>query len=124
LAENLPVKTARMLGAERVIGIDVSPKTDLTAPPTNLVEVLMQSFLIIGRHSAVQQAATADLLVEPQASHIRLDELERVSELIALGELAMREAMPQALALLNPVNQPSSIIKNWFSWRSAPDELA
>lgn len=100
LALNLPVEVAFQMGADHVIAVDVNSSIELSTPPTNIFQVLMQSLMIIGRHSALHQAMRADLLVEPKAGRVRFDELEKAPELIEAGETAMRDLIPRALKLV------------------------
>lgn len=107
IVQNLPIPQTYALGAERVIAINVNSDVESTVPPTNIFQMIMQSFMIIGRSNTYYQAAQADLLIEPKVGHIRFDELERADEMIKEGERVMREALPKALALLEPkVEEP------------------
>jgi NTE family protein len=100
IVQNLPVDAVLGLGAEKVIGIDVNSCIEMTSPPTNIFQILMQSYMIIGRGSAAFQASHANLIIEPPTGRIRVDELEKAKELIAAGETAMIKALPAAKALL------------------------
>jgi NTE family protein len=103
IVQNLPIDATLALGAEKVIGIDVNSKIEMLAHPTNIFQLLMQSYMVIGRGSAAFQASHANLIVEPNTGRIRVDELEKAKELIAAGEAAMLKALPQAMALLENV---------------------
>lgn len=105
IVQNLPVDTVRSLGAEKVIAIDVNSGVEMTSHPTNIFQILMQSYMVIGRGSAAFQASHADLLIEPNIGRIRVDELERAADLIAGGEAAMIKALPAAKALLESVEK-------------------
>lgn len=103
IVQNLPVDAALALGAEKVIGVDVNSGIEMPSPPTNIFQLLMQSYMVIGRGSAAFQASHANLIVEPNTGRIRVDELEKAKELIAAGETAMLKALPAAKALLESV---------------------
>lgn len=105
LAQNLPVEIAFSMGADFVIGVDVNSNIELPSLPTNMFQVLMQSLMMIGRASTAYQAKRASVLVQPNAGRIRFDELERAADLLEAGETAMRNAMPQALELLEAKNE-------------------
>ena len=100
IVQNLPIDATLALGAEKVIGIDVNSSIEMSTHPTNIFQVLMQSYMIIGRGSAAFQASHANLIVEPNTGRIRVDELEKAKELIAAGEAAMLKALPAAQALI------------------------
>lgn len=100
IVQNLPVAATLALGAEKVIAVDVNAGIEMSAPPTNIFQVLMQSYMLIGRGSSTYQASHASLLVEPNIGRIRVDELEKAAELIKAGEEAMIKALPAAKELL------------------------
>ncbi|MCS6884113.1 MAG: patatin-like phospholipase family protein [Acidobacteriota bacterium] len=101
LAQNLPVTAVKQLGAERVIAVDVNSSVAMDEPPKDIFQIILQSLMIIGRTSSQYQAMRADLLLQPIAGRVRVDELERAPELIAAGERVMRQAMPAAMQLLD-----------------------
>lgn len=100
LAQNLPVMAVQQLGAERVIAVDVNSTIAMETPPTDVFQVILQSLMIIGRSSSQLQAMRADLLLQPSAGRVRVDELEKAPELIEAGERVMRQALPAARELL------------------------
>lgn len=100
IVQNLPVAATLALGAEKVIAVDVTAGVEMSSPPTNVFQVLMQSYMLIGRGATAYQASHAHLLVEPNIGRIRVDELEKAAELIKGGEDAMLKALPAAKELL------------------------
>lgn len=100
LAQNLPVMAVQQLGAERVIAVDVNSTIAMEVPPSDVFQIILQSLMIIGRASSQLQAMRADLLLQPSAGRVRVDELEKAPELIEAGERVMRQAMPAARELL------------------------
>lgn len=100
LAQNLPVMAVQQLGAQRVIAVDVNSTIAMEAHPSDVFQVILQSLMIIGRASSQLQAMRADLLLQPSAGRVRVDELEKAPELIEAGERVMRQALPAAKELL------------------------
>jgi NTE family protein len=100
VVQNLPVAAVLSLGAEKVIAVDVNAGIEMSSLPTNIFQLLMQSYMIIGRGAAAHQASQANLLIEPNIGRIRVDELEKAAELIKAGEEAMIKALPAAKELI------------------------
>jgi NTE family protein len=119
LVANLPTSVARSLGAEVVVAVDVNYEgAKFLGPPTSVVGVLLQSFLV-AQHTAVEyQRQLADVVISPAVGHLRWDEMGRAEEFIEAGVKAAREAVPAIKELLEP--QPAED-PGWFSFRRTRD---
>ena len=99
----VPVAMARMLGATTVIAVDA------TFPPeqaviSNTSSVLFQSFTIATQRIKDQELENATLVIRPEInSPLQLGFDDR-SWIIATGEKAARNALPELLMILS--NQP------------------
>src|SRR5919199_1115074 len=115
LVANLPSSVARALGAEVVVAVDVNYEgAKFMGPPTSVVGVLLQSF-IVAQHTAVEyQRQLADVVISPAVGHLRWDEMERAEEFIEAGAVAARAALPAIKELLEP--QPAEA-PGWFPFR-------
>jgi NTE family protein len=122
LVANLPSSVARSLGAEVVVAVDVNYEgAKFLGPPTSVVGVLLQSFLV-AQHTAVEyQRQLADVVISPAVGHLRWDEMGRAEEFIEAGVKAAREAVPAIKELLEP--QPAED-PGWFSFRRTRDRQA
>ena len=114
LVSPVPITTARNMGAEFVIAVNVLPdvgsaernywtgrKRGKGSKEPNIIEVLMQS-IYIGARTLVQPALkSADLAIEPQVSYIGPGEFHRARECILQGELAAADCMPKLKRLLS-----------------------
>jgi len=101
LVAAVPSKAVKDLGADIVIGVSlesINPKIE----PQNVMEVLSRSLSIAQRTAEPVWRAHADAVVEPVVNGYGWDEFERADEIIASGEKAMREALPQVMRLLEP----------------------
>jgi len=119
LVANLPSSVARSLGAEVVVAVDVNYEgAKFLGPPTSVVGVLLQSFLV-AQHTAVEyQRQLADVVISPAVGHLRWDEMGRAEEFIEAGIEAARAALPAIKELLEP--QPAED-PGWFSFRRTRD---
>lgn len=98
LAAPVPVHAARRLGARRVIAVDVSfppRQADLGDP----FDALYQGFSILTRRLALEERATADVVVAPELP--KHDDMSKATlkSLVDAGEKAAVAAMPAIRAL-------------------------
>lgn len=108
LVNQVPARTCRQIGAEYVIGVNVSPnpasvpsrrkavrygtgESRQRAP--SLVKVLLQVSLIAGYRQAMGDLEHADLVISPPVDDIGLFEFNRAAQAIAIGEEATRRAL-------------------------------
>jgi len=104
VVNNMPVRVARDLGADYVIGVDLLPVlasedgvNAANAEPRNVVEVAMTALFMLARATQIE-SALADVVVTPSIAHFNLADLTAGEELIAAGRRAMSAAMPKILA--------------------------
>jgi NTE family protein len=103
LVANVPVEAARALGARIVIAVDVNFEgAKFLGPPRSAIGVILQSMMFVQRTVSAHELRGADVAIIPRVGHIRWDEMARAPELIAAGEEATREVLPQLDALLAP----------------------
>ncbi len=106
LSSPVPVGTARRMGATRVVAVDV------TFPPeeaelNGVYDALHQGFSILTRKLALEERATADLVIAPQLPVYSDMKPATLKLLVAAGEQAAREALPRLRKLLGS-NQETS----------------
>jgi NTE family protein len=116
LVANVPVATARALGADIVIAVDVNSEgAKFLGPAQSIIGVLLESLIVVQRTAAAHQRQLADVVIMPKVGHIRWDEMTRADELIRAGEEAAREALESIRQLLAP--PPDEPAKRWFQRR-------
>lgn len=99
LASPVPVKTARLLGAQRVIAVDVTfppEQADLSDP----YDALYQGFSILTRRLALDERRNADVMIDPRLPEHHEMSQGTIKALIDAGERATLEAMPAIRNLL------------------------
>lgn len=101
LAYAVPTTPLRQMGADRVVGIYLSAHWNNARPPRHVFEVIGQCFSIAQSKLSESWAKDANLVIEPDVEGFGYDCFERASELIAVGETAMRAVLPQVRAMLN-----------------------
>ncbi|CCQ92375.1 Uncharacterized NTE family protein YlbK [[Clostridium] ultunense Esp] len=97
--ERVPVPTAREMGADLVIGVDVSHRS-VNRRARSIFEVIMQTIDIMDREIFMNRASGADLLIRPNVGHFDTTSFERVEEIIQEGERAAREKIKEIEALI------------------------
>lgn len=100
LAAPVPVKAARRMGAHRVIAVDVSFPPD-EASLDDPFDALYQGFSIVTRRMALEERATADLVIAPQLPEHGDMKPATLRALVAAGERSALEALPRLRALFS-----------------------
>lgn len=115
---NLPVDLVKIMGAEKVVGIDVqvnpfdtSPWQDLPVTehlpiplPSALKDILWSSTIMIARITQIQlEASKPDLYIRPPIPReiTMFLGFQKAAEVIAIGEQAAEEFLPQIRSLLD-----------------------
>ncbi len=99
LVSPVPVRFARQMGAELVIAVDIS-----SAPEGNLandtLQILLQTFAIMGKSINVYELRDADLVVRPSLLGVKSADFGARRRAIEAGRAAMLQALPQLKAAL------------------------
>jgi NTE family protein len=100
LAYGVPTTPLRRMGGDRVLAVHLSAHWSNPRPPRHVFEVIGQCFSIAQSKLSEAWMKDADLVIEPNVEGFAYDCFERTPELIAAGEAAMREALPQVREML------------------------
>jgi NTE family protein len=95
LSYPVPTRPLREMGADRVIAVHLKGTWASAGAPRHLFAVIGQSFAIAQDAMSVLWKQDADLVVEPHVSGFEYDDFKRADELIHVGEVAMRKALPE-----------------------------
>lgn len=97
----IPTKAVRKLGAEIVIAVDViSSGATYWGSPSTLLGVFFQSAMMLLQTAAKAHHYRADVVIIPQISHLRPDEIGKMDEFIKAGEAAALEKIEAIKALI------------------------
>lgn len=105
LVRNFPVEDARSLGAQMVIGVDVSAKLESPDSLESFLDVMLQTIGFLEVASQKRQQQLCDILLEPNLGEVRTFSFDRVREAIAAGERAAHARLPQLRALADSLNR-------------------
>ena len=97
LVHPVPSEPLRTMGVSHVLAIHLKTGA-LSAGPQTMFDVIGRSFNFVLDRSAGTWKAASDLVVEPDMSDFAYDDFARSAEMIRVGELAMRKALPKVKA--------------------------
>jgi NTE family protein len=93
LVSPVPVQVARDLGADIVIAVDISDKPQHRRLQ-DTIDVLLQTFSIMGRAIAARELQTADVVIAPDVSQLISTSFESKNYAVIEGEKAGLAAIP------------------------------
>jgi len=100
LVSPVPVRIARALGADLVIAIDVSLQATDQGAVDSTKAIVTQTFVVMEATIAREEKKSADVLLQPDLTGIRLSDLSARERAIAAGERAARDALPEIERLI------------------------
>src|SRR5579864_6122078 len=110
LSHPVPTRPLREMGADRVLAVHLKGTWANGGPPRHLFDVIGQSFAIAQDAMSALWRQAADLVIEPDVAGFAYDDFKRADELIRVGEVAMRQALPGVRKWLatTPDEEPAS----------------
>ena len=96
----IPVQTAKAMGADLVIAVDISARPTGNQP-VSMWGLLDQTLNIMGQQSINQELAQANIVIQPKVGHIGTLDLKASNQTILEGEKA---AQLQVKAILQAIN--------------------
>lgn len=85
IVERVPVQTVRNMGADMVIGVDVSYRGEDQKIPKNLMQLMQQTMNIMSHEIAKSKMYEADVLILPSVREISAFSNKQVEKCIELG---------------------------------------
>ncbi len=85
VAERLPVGVARDMGADIVLGVDVTFADDRQVQVRNTLDVILQAVEILERQIFTQTRHQATVLIQPRLGNIKSSQFDRAEECIKIG---------------------------------------
>ncbi len=93
LVSPVPVRYARQMGAELVIAVDISAAPE-SNPSQSPLQILLQTFAIMGKSINSYELKEADLLVRPALAGMKGADFASKRKTIEAGRAAMTAALP------------------------------
>ena len=104
LVAPVPVKFAKDMGADFIIAVNISTQTEAQAAASSL-EVLMQTFSIMGQRLNFYELKEADIVIAPSLGAMGSSDFAGRNRAILAGEQAAAAMMPQLKAKLRAKQQ-------------------
>jgi NTE family protein len=99
LVSPVPVRYARQMGAELVIAVDISSAPEGN-PSADSLQVLLQTFAIMGKSINSWELREADVVVRPALVGVRSADFAARRRAIDAGRAAMQALLPQLKAAI------------------------
>ena len=107
LVRNLPAEDVKQMGADIIIGIDVSftllPLEDIIS----FLDIITQSLSFVEAQSREKQHKLCNVLIQPDITGLTMFSFNEVKEIINRGEIAARQKLPQLIALMDSLQLTS-----------------
>lgn len=100
LNQTVPTTPVREMGAQCVMGVFLDSRSMRMKGPRHMFDIIGQCFSIAQQRMSVQWRQDADLLVEPNVDDFAYDAFDKLPQLVASGEKAMRAKLPELRRLL------------------------
>jgi len=94
LTQPIPAQAARSMGADLVIGVELSQEPVAAQRPRNLLHIMMSSLALVQRPLIREAAAAADVLIRPDLREFNPIELDHVGDIVARGRQAAEQMIP------------------------------
>ena len=94
LASLIPVHAVRQMGADVVIAVDIAARPG-NQPIRGTLDILLQTFTIMGQNLARYELKDADVVIRPQVDGFGATDFLARHDAILEGEKAAQAALPQ-----------------------------
>jgi NTE family protein len=117
----VPVESARKMGANFIIAVDISAKAN-GFTPTGAIGIMQQSVTIMGQKMGATELAAADIILRPRVGKIGAIDFEQRHRAILEGEKVTLHMMPEIKrklqSKLTQLSLPSSEKRKstWWPW--------
>lgn len=95
LVSPVPVRFARQMGADFVIAVNISANPEAQAASSSSIDVLLQTFAIMGQTINQYELKNADIVLQPGLGSMKGSDFASRNVAILAGEQAATAAMPE-----------------------------
>lgn len=95
LVSPVPVRFARQMGADFVIAVNISANPEAQAASSSSIDVLLQTFAIMGQTINQYELKNADIVLQPGLGAMKGSDFASRNVAIMAGEQAALAAMPE-----------------------------
>ncbi|MBI1883603.1 MAG: patatin-like phospholipase family protein [Chlamydiae bacterium] len=105
ILEPIPVKTAKDMGMDLVIAVDVGKEVKKRKKFRNLIDIVVQAENIKAYELSKMKINPADIIIEPDVGHISWAHFSKARECIRRGEIATWSALPKLKLLISQLER-------------------
>ena len=102
LLNNIPAETARMLGADKVVTVDINPTRGGGTDKLGIIDVVKAMVSIMGANSSQNGLRFSDVIIAPNMGKFSASKKEGFEEMIELGYVAAKEQAGSIKRLFEP----------------------
>jgi NTE family protein len=95
----VPINACRLLGADVIIAVDVSQPMSSGNTFENVVDIIFRSNSILSYQYKQMLLDYADVVISPNVGEVHWSDFQNVRPLVAEGERAAQQMLPQILQL-------------------------
>jgi len=118
LVRNLPAEDVKRMGADIVIGVDVSFTLLPVEKINSVLDIMTQSLSFVEAQSRIRQHEICDILIQPDISGLTMFSFSDVKDIINRGEFAAREMIPRLKSLVDSLD-----LSNYETFRFIPPKV-
>jgi len=100
-SESVPAGRVREIGADRVLGVDVTHCIKIIDQPQNVCEILYRAEDITSFKLSELRLREADLVIRPHVRHLTWADFDQTNKIITAGKKATKENISEIKELLN-----------------------
>lgn len=101
LLNNIPADVCRMLGADKVVTVDINPTRGGGTRETGLIDVIKATFSIMSANSSVTGLRLSDVVIAPDLSAFKATSKDGYEQMIELGYRAAKDKIALIRALMS-----------------------
>lgn len=102
LLNNIPADVCRLLGADKVVSVDINPTRGGGTAELGIIDVLKATFSIMSANASINGLRATDVLIAPDMSGFKATSKEGFGEMIKLGYDAARAKIDEVKRLFVP----------------------
>lgn len=110
LVSPIPVKTAKAMGADIVIAVDISARP-VGNKPLNMLGLLDQTINIMGQQSIQEELSQATVVIQPKVGHLGTLDLKASNQSILEGEKAAQLKITAIEKVIRDFKQSPAALK-------------
>jgi NTE family protein len=108
LINNYPVKEVLDMGADIIIGVDLSGEPKTKEELNSFIKILDQSTSFLRRPLLEAGLRQTDVLIKPELGNYSVSSFNDADSIITIGERAARKMLPQIISLIDSIKQQHS----------------